>query len=76
MAQTVKESTCNSGDPGSIPGLGTAPGERNGDPLHYSCLENSIGRGAWWATVHGVAELDMNEQPAVDMKYAIKVHCY
>ena len=51
-----KESVCNSGDPGSIPGLGRSPGEKNGNPLHYSCLENSMDRGAWRATVHGVTE--------------------
>ena len=51
-----KESACNAGDPGSIPGSGKSPGERNGYPLLYSCLENSMDRGAWWATVHGVAK--------------------
>ena len=40
----------------SIPGLGRSPGEGNGNPLQYSCLENSMDRGAWWATVHGVAK--------------------
>ena len=49
-----KESTCNAGDPGSIPGSGRSPGERNGYPLRYSWLENSKDRGAWRATVHGV----------------------
>ena len=49
-----KESVCNAGDPGSIPGLGRSPGEGNGFPLQYSYLENSMDRGAWWATVHGV----------------------
>ena len=49
-----KEIACNAGDPGSIPGLGRSPGEGNGNPLQYSCLENSMDRGAWWATVHGV----------------------
>ena len=49
-----KESTCNAGDLGSISGLGRSPGEGNGYPLQYSCLENSTDRGAWWATVHGV----------------------
>ena len=44
------------GDSGSIPGLGRSPGEGNGNPLQYFCLENSMDRGAWWATVHGVAE--------------------
>ena len=51
-----KESTCNAGDLGLIPGLGRSPGGRNGNPLQYSCLENSMGRGACWATVHGVAK--------------------
>ena len=51
-----KESACNVGDPGSIPGLEKSPGERNGNPLQYSCLENSMDRGPWWATVHGVAK--------------------
>ena len=51
-----KESTCNAGDLGSIPGLGRSPGEGNGNSLQYSCLENSIDREAWWATVHGVAK--------------------
>ena len=44
-----KESTCIAGDPGSIPGLGRSPGEGNGNPLQYSCLENFLDRGAWWA---------------------------
>ena len=48
-----KESACNAGDLGSIPGLGTSPGEGNGNPLQYSCLENPMDGGAWWATVHG-----------------------
>ena len=48
-----KESACKAGYPVSIPGLGRSPGEGNGNPLHYSCLENPIGRGAWQAAVHG-----------------------
>ena len=48
-----KESACNAGDQGSIPRSGGSPGEGNGNPLQYSCLENSMDRGAWWATVHG-----------------------
>ena len=50
------ESTCNTGDLGSIPGLGKSPGEKNGNPLQYFCLENSVDRGAWWATVHKVSK--------------------
>ena len=46
----------NVGDLGSIPGLGRSPGEGNGNPLQYSCLENPLDVGAWWATVHGVAK--------------------
>ena len=53
-----KESTCNARDPGSIPGSGRCSGEGNGNPLQCSCLENHLDRGAWWATVHGVTELD------------------
>ena len=51
-----EESACNAGDPGSIPGLRWSPGGGHGNPLQYSCLENSMNRGAWWATVHGVAK--------------------
>ena len=53
-----KESAHNAGDLGSIPGLERVPGEGNGNPLQYSCLENPMDRGAWWATVHGVTESD------------------
>ena len=49
-------SACNAGDPGSIPGSGRSPGDGNGNPLQYSCLENPVDEGAWWATVHGVAK--------------------
>ena len=49
-----KETAFNSGDPGWISGSGRSPGEGNGNPLQYACLENSMDRGAWWATVHGV----------------------
>ena len=51
-----KESACNAGDPGSIPGLGTSPGEGNGNPFQYPCVENSMDRGAWQATIYGVAK--------------------
>ena len=51
-----KMSVYNARDLGSIPGLGRFPGEGNGNPLQYSCLENPMDRGAWWATVHGVSK--------------------
>ena len=51
-----KESPCSVGELGLITGSGRSPGEENGNPLQYSCLENSMDRGAWWATVHGVAK--------------------
>ena len=51
-----KVSACNEGAPGLIPGSGQSPREGNGNPLHYSCLENSMDGGAWWAAVHGVAK--------------------
>ena len=54
MAQMVKESACNVGDPGLIPGSGKSPAEGNGYPLRYSCLESPVDRGAQWTTVHGV----------------------
>ena len=55
-----KESACNAGDLGSIPGSGRCPGEGNGIPLQYSCLENPMDGGAWQATVHGVIKRQTN----------------
>ena len=52
----VKNSAGNAGDLGLIPGLGRSPGERNGNPLQHSCLENSMDRGVWWATVYRFAK--------------------
>ena len=52
----VKATACSVGDLGSIPGSGRFPGEGNGYPLQYSCLENPMDRGAWWASVHRVAK--------------------
>ena len=55
MAQMVKNPLANAGDTGLIPGLGRSPGEGNGNLLQYSCLENSMDREGWWATVHEIA---------------------
>ena len=52
----VKNPPANAGDSSSIPGSGRSPGDRNGIPLQYSCLENPMDRGNWWATVHGIAK--------------------
>ena len=60
MALVVKNSPTSAQDVrevGLIPGLGRSPGEGNGNPLQYSCLENPMDRGAWWATAHGVARV-------------------
>ena len=51
-----KEAACNAGDLGSIPGLGRSPGGGHGNLIQYSCLEVSMDRGAWWATVYGVVK--------------------
>ena len=62
----IKNPPANSGDTGDtnlIPGSGRSPGGENGNSLQYSCLENSVDRGAWRATVHGVTESDMTEHP-------------
>ena len=57
-----KETACNVGDPGSIAGLGRSPEVGNSNPFQYSCLENSMDKGAWQATVHGIAESGMTDQ--------------
>ena len=53
---SMQETTCNAGDPNSMPGLGRSPGGGHGNPLQYSSLENSMDIGAWQATIHGVTE--------------------
>ena len=59
-----RESACNAGDQSSIPGSGRSPGERNGNPLQYCCLESSMDTGAWQATAHGGhKEVDMTKLP-------------
>ena len=58
----VKNPLAHAGDEGLIPGLGGSPGEGNGNPLQYSCLENPMDKGAWWATVPGFTELDMTKR--------------
>ena len=52
-----KETACKAGDSGLIPELGRSPGEGNGNPLQYSCLENPMDRGAWWAIVYGITRV-------------------
>ena len=59
VALVVKNPPANAGDirvAGSIPGSGRSPGEENGNPLQYSCFENSMHSGAWWVTIHGVTK--------------------
>ena len=65
VALVIKKPPANAGDKrdsGLISGSRSYPGGRHGNPLQYSCLENPMDRGAWWATVHGVAESDMIKQ--------------
>ena len=66
-----KDSACNAGNSGSILGLGRPPGEGNGNPIQYACLENSMDRGAWWATVHGVAKSQTQKllTPSLSLDY-------
>ena len=61
MVKNPPANAGDSGDTGPIPGLGRSPGGGHGNSLQYSCLENPMDRGAWWATVHGVPESDMTE---------------
>ena len=61
MVKNLPANTRDATDVGLIPGLGRAPGEGSGSLLLYACLENSMDRGAWWATVHRATESDMTE---------------
>ena len=77
----LKESACNAGDPVSIPESGRSPGEGNSNPLQYCCLKNSMDRGAWRATVHGVVAQRSWTQATLSLKrnsqsqlYLVHVH--
>ena len=65
----VKNPPANSGGAGTVLGSGGSPGEGNDNPLQYSCLENSLDRGGWWAMVHATAELDTTERLSLSFTY-------
>ena len=69
----VKNLPANARDAGLNPGLGRAPGVGNDSPLQYSCLENSMDRGTWQATIHGAAVLDMTEHSSSSMNTGVHV---
>ena len=72
----MKNPSANAGDAGSISGSRRSPGERNGNPFKYSCLENPTDREAWRATVHGVTEPDMTEQLSTHTQaHVLKIFC-
>ena len=73
LGSVGKESTCNAGDQGSIPGSGRSPGEGNGNPIQYSCMENPVDTGACRATVHGVTRIrhDLVTKPPPELVYTI-----
>ena len=71
----VKYPPDNAGDKGSIPRSGRFPEVGNGNPLQYSCLENSMGRGAWWATVHGVSGVRRDSAPSPSVYVFVKSEC-
>ena len=71
-----KESACNAGDLGSIPELGRSLGEGNDNLLQYSCLENSMCKRTWQATVHGVTKSDMTKRQTLTIYVYIHIHTY
>ena len=73
-----KESACSVGDPGLIPELGRSPGEENGYPLQYSCLEKCLDRGAWRAIVHGIAKSQtwLKQKETKSSHYPLSSHSY
>ena len=68
----VKACACNAGDLGLIPGSGSSPGEGNGNPLQYSCLENPKDGGVWWAKVHGVAKSQTQLSDFTSLRFGSK----
>ena len=76
MAQTVKASAYNVGDLGSIPGLGRSPGEGNGNPFQYSCLENPMDGGAWQAAALGVANSQTQLSDQTTTTKAPSLQCF
>ena len=70
-----KESACNAGGLGSIPGLGRYPGGRHGNPLQYSCLENPMGRGGWWDIVHRVTQGRTESESSSRRSYMDRTGC-
>ena len=73
MVKILPANAGDAGDVGSIPGLGRSPGGGNGNPLQYSCLENPVDRGAWWATVHRVAESYTTERLNTHIRRSAKL---
>ena len=74
MTKNPPDNAGNARDTGSIPGLGRSPREGNGNPFQYSCLENPMDRGAWWAIIHGVTQSDMTEHTKKKKGKESKLH--
>ena len=72
----VKNLPANAGDASSVPGLERSPGEGNDNPLQYSCLGNSMDRGTWWATVHGVARVGHDSGTEQQQLYSVSMAFY